>query len=224
MSRRRRTPSSDDDTELGVEFEPLLDDARDSSEFGPRRQRLGNARHRPLALAVVTETSGLHDRAAVDQRSIDHRIIACEHVVAADGKAVVDEEALLGDSILRDAHRRGRGRHDHGRCQCVECCGRRILEFRRHRVALEGEAPQRIGIVVRGDEVFVRQQSGRSRGVGVEHDRAISHRRSRHHRVASELSATEDPQGGRWDDRRNGHASLCGGSSDDAATSRRSAR
>ena len=80
---------------------------------------------------------------------------------------------------------------------------------------------QRVGIVVDGDEVFVCEQACRSRWIGIEHDRAVSHRRSSHHGVATQLTATQDSQGRRGHDRASGHDS---GSTDDAAASRRSAR
>ena len=99
---RRRSP--DDDTQLGLEGEPFLDHAGDSTELGPRSECLGDTGDRSLALAVVAEPGGLDDRAGIDQRRVDLRVVTLQYLIPADGEPVLDEERLLGDAVLGDAY------------------------------------------------------------------------------------------------------------------------
>ena len=88
----------------------LFDHAGHATEFRPRAVHRRHVSDATLALAVVAEPSGLHDRPTVDDggddpRS-DHGLRFVEHQVRPDGEPVVDEELLLGDAVLGDPHRR----------------------------------------------------------------------------------------------------------------------
>ena len=108
------------------------------------------------------------------------------------GKPVVDEERLLGDPVLRDAHRRRRRRDDRPSRPARRApppAGSRTRSSRRR--SRTPAAAATAGSSYGGDQVLVGDHARRRRRIGVEHDRAIAHRGRRHHGVAAELPTTE---------------------------------
>src|SRR6516225_10059531 len=71
-----------------------------------------------------------------------------------------------------------------------------------------GETVERRGIEIVGAQVLVRDEPGRARRIGIEHDRAIAQALRRVDEHAAELAAAENPErraGG--DERRHAHLS-----------------
>ncbi len=175
------------------ERKQLLQHARNALPCVPLRARsnaVGDAR---LPLAVVAEARRL------EQRRISHRPgrseirLVPQQRERADRKAVVAQESLLADAILRHCHHRARRAHHATLAERDQAVRRRILELGGHGRAARHPVERR-RVVERRAQVLVGEVPGRRCRVRVEHDHLVAHgaRRDREH--AAELTATEQAE------------------------------
>ena len=213
----------------------MLHHTRLAAECLPRvGQAVGGVDVR-LALAVVAEPGGLHDRSTGDGGPCRGEVAGVvDHSERADGEARLAEEPLLGAPVLHDGDGVWPGANQHAAAQPLQGRGGRILELDRHHGALLGQPVDRRRVVVGGDEMHIGHCARRGGGIGFEHHRAVPHRARRDGEIPAQLAAAEDADGGGRGDRAQAHpgrvgsgqvgSGQVGGRCDDTAASCRSAR
>jgi hypothetical protein len=116
---------------------------------------------------------------------------------------VIGEPLLLPAAMLHDAQEVGAGPHRHELERGFERRRRDLFDLDRHDVGLARELTRAVDVVEPGDDDPIDDGACRAVAVRVEHAHAISERPSSERRHAAQLAATEDPDGGRWKDRRH---------------------
>ena len=209
------------------QIEQRFDDAV-AVELRERSVQLGRGGHAALTLAVVAELGGLDDCSGLGELACATQVriveVGAGRDIRSDRNAVIDEKRLLDDSVLGDRDGVCRWGDHHRRGQVLEGLGRGVLEFGGHDRALAGESAERWRVVVGGDHVLVGDDARRRGGVGIYHDGPVAHGIRGDECVLAELAPAEHADGGRGNDRFRWNRHAGGGSTDDAAASRRSAR
>ena len=111
-----------------------------------------------------------------------------------DREAVVAQERLLGDPVLRDRDAVGGGAHHAVPCQKAQAVGRHVLEFGRRTRAGGRQFAQRCIVEVIALQVAIGDATRRAVRARIEHGHPVAHRLRRHREHAAELAATEQAE------------------------------